>query len=997
MKMTKLLSLLMALMLMALVLTACGPKQDPTTAPNNTTTKPTELDPTQPSHAHSYTETVTAPTCTQKGYTTYTCACGVSYTGAATAELGHSWSQWITILEPTEEAEGDSERSCSACGEKENKKLPPLSHTHSYTETVKAPTCTEKGYTTHTCACGDSYITDETVPFGHGWGEWITVQEPALGVEGKSERTCGTCGETESQSIPALTVEYEEVVTGADFITALQLAGGEGVKPTTDITVGKITFGAGCYFESSKGDYFTELAGNVNTQKKRITIVLSGMTNSIRFDARGATGSGAVLTLSKADGTVVYTSDNIPNSTLVENIKIDDLQAGTYYLDSSGSCRIGDLFITERLEKAEAVSIELNPGNTAFLSGRGVSADGLTVQLVYANGRKDTLQNDSYTVDLAAVDANAPGKYTVTVTHTETGFSASYDVVVYRVESIRVSDHILDDRRVTQLVQKLYLEGSSYDNYANAAVIATCSAPGVEGKMDFLLREGEYSFAPATKENPRIVVTANSDICHQKGVTAGYDITILAVSANVNKTHIIVDANGNVGEGADHVVTVKTVNDALRLFTLLEADDAARKTITLCAGTYYEKVEVSIPNLSIVAKEGSSPEDVVIIYDALNGLSAPNGPSYSTDGSATFSLRATATGFYGKGFTLMNYYNNHERYEASKKIAGSGTQAVACLVRADQVIFEDMRLSSYQDTLYADNGRHIYRNCYIEGRTDYIFGDNATAYFEGCTIRSIYGNSSENGGYVIATKGGSASAKVEYGYIFNNCIFEGEEAVTAGSVSIARGWDKYMTIMIMNSQISDKFSLEVYGDTSSNKNDRYTKMNADPVAGQLFEFGNTGAGALTQELLEGAVDGLIEKLCTVPTAERAADFADFAKIFAATNGTVKYADDWDGKHGGEVSKNKMILLTDFTGHIEGGTGEYKDIYIDATEGKFKAHNDDWVQINAGTVLTFSVEEGAQVTAKFYNDASYYEIKVENGIATITVLANTYIQSITVTY
>ena len=43
------------------------------------------------SHEHSYTPAVTAPTCTEGGYTTYTCSCGDVYTADATPALGHDW------------------------------------------------------------------------------------------------------------------------------------------------------------------------------------------------------------------------------------------------------------------------------------------------------------------------------------------------------------------------------------------------------------------------------------------------------------------------------------------------------------------------------------------------------------------------------------------------------------------------------------------------------------------------------------------------------------------------------------------------------------------------------------------------------------------------------------------------------------------------------------------------------------------------------------------
>ena len=42
-------------------------------------------------HTHSYTAAVTAPTCTEQGYTTYTCSCGDSYKGSYVDPLGHNY------------------------------------------------------------------------------------------------------------------------------------------------------------------------------------------------------------------------------------------------------------------------------------------------------------------------------------------------------------------------------------------------------------------------------------------------------------------------------------------------------------------------------------------------------------------------------------------------------------------------------------------------------------------------------------------------------------------------------------------------------------------------------------------------------------------------------------------------------------------------------------------------------------------------------------------
>ena len=66
-------------------------------------------------HTHSYTAVVTKPTCTQKGYTTYTCSCGYSYTGKEVAALGHTWDNGTVTKEPTASAPGVKTYTCTVC------------------------------------------------------------------------------------------------------------------------------------------------------------------------------------------------------------------------------------------------------------------------------------------------------------------------------------------------------------------------------------------------------------------------------------------------------------------------------------------------------------------------------------------------------------------------------------------------------------------------------------------------------------------------------------------------------------------------------------------------------------------------------------------------------------------------------------------------------------------------------------------------------------------
>ena len=136
-------------------------------------------------HVHSYAEEVTAPTCTEKGYTTHTCGCGDSFKDTYTDPLGHAWGEWTTTKEATEEEEGEETRSCSRCSETETQPVAKLVHEHSYTEEVTAPTCTEKGYTSHTCRCGETYKDTYVDALGHDWGEWTTTKEATEEEEGE--------------------------------------------------------------------------------------------------------------------------------------------------------------------------------------------------------------------------------------------------------------------------------------------------------------------------------------------------------------------------------------------------------------------------------------------------------------------------------------------------------------------------------------------------------------------------------------------------------------------------------------------------------------------------------------------------------------------------------------------------------------------------------------------------------------------------------------------
>ena len=76
------------------------------------------------SHTHSYKAVVTAPTCTEKGYTTHTCSCGDSYVDTYTDALGHAWDNGKVTKEPTATETGVRTYTCTRCSATKTETIP---------------------------------------------------------------------------------------------------------------------------------------------------------------------------------------------------------------------------------------------------------------------------------------------------------------------------------------------------------------------------------------------------------------------------------------------------------------------------------------------------------------------------------------------------------------------------------------------------------------------------------------------------------------------------------------------------------------------------------------------------------------------------------------------------------------------------------------------------------------------------------------------------------
>ena len=140
---------------------------------------------------HNYSHETVAPTCTDEGYTVYTCSkCGSSYTDNRVSALGHSYGEWEETKAPSCTEKGAEKRSCIRCGAEDTRKTAVLGHSYGEWKEAKAPTCTEKGAEKRCCIRCDVFETRETAVLGHSYVDGICTRCGCEEIVGS-----GTCGD----------------------------------------------------------------------------------------------------------------------------------------------------------------------------------------------------------------------------------------------------------------------------------------------------------------------------------------------------------------------------------------------------------------------------------------------------------------------------------------------------------------------------------------------------------------------------------------------------------------------------------------------------------------------------------------------------------------------------------------------------------------------------------------------------------------------------------
>ena len=167
--------------------------------------------------AHDYEEVVTDPTCTEEGYTTYTCACGDTYVADKKPATDHQWT------ETYEWKQVEGEWTCTATRTCANSETCTETATATITSAVKTPaTCEGVGTTTYTATFGAEWAETQTkdvddIPAtDHKAGTSVIENEtePSYTAAGSYDKVtyCSVCGDELSRvqhTIPKLNIAVD--------------------------------------------------------------------------------------------------------------------------------------------------------------------------------------------------------------------------------------------------------------------------------------------------------------------------------------------------------------------------------------------------------------------------------------------------------------------------------------------------------------------------------------------------------------------------------------------------------------------------------------------------------------------------------------------------------------------------------------------------------------------------------------------------------------------
>ena len=247
--------------------------------------------------------------------------------------------------------------------------------------------------------------------------------------------------------------------------------------------------------------------------------------------------------------------------------------------------------------------------------------------------------------------------------------------------------------------------------------------------------------------------------------------------------------------------------------TLQEAIESARAfmdytvTIYVKNGVYKEKVIVPswVENIDII---GEDRDKTIITYDDHANIN-------KMGTFRTYTVKVEGSDITFKNLTIENN-------------AAQLGQAVALHTEGDRLKFINCRILGNQDTIYtgAKFTRLYFKDCYIDGTTDFIFGPS-TALFEDCIIHS------KRNSYVTAA---STPKEAKYGYVFKHCKLTAEPGVD--KVYLGRPWRPYAYTLFIECELGKHIVPAGWHNWDKQSNEETARY---------MEYKNTGEGANASE------------------------------------------------------------------------------------------------------------------------------------------------------
>jgi pectinesterase len=264
-------------------------------------------------------------------------------------------------------------------------------------------------------------------------------------------------------------------------------------------------------------------------------------------------------------------------------------------------------------------------------------------------------------------------------------------------------------------------------------------------------------------------------------------------------------AEKSITVAADGSGDFKTVQEA---FEAVPEKSADRTIIRVKPGTY-EGQKILAKGKDKVTLLGLDAATTILTWNINTNEEQPPGANPRFKGT---SLVILGDDFKADKLTFENASGDHG-------------QALALRLDGDRAVVTNCRMLGWQDTLRPEKGRHYFKDCYVEGRVDFIYG-GGTAVFDQCEIKS------KNGGYVTAA---STPQENAYGFVFLNCNLTSDPkpwvdptgkipTKTPGKkpplAALGRPWRPYASVVFVNCQMGDHIQPEGWNNWGKTENEQ---------------------------------------------------------------------------------------------------------------------------------------------------------------------------------